>query len=390
MSRRDPGDGHIKKITLKSGRTAWRGWLTVGYRANGTPIRRTCQARTREQVREGLVRLRAKYRTDLDHATEATMRLSALFDRYVEHWKAQKHPKTRSIETYQWAIGHAKAQLGDPLAARVTTAQCQDAINRLTLSPASANLVRVVLDGAFTVAVLLKVRPDNPAAELSIPRPAVEDEAPERLTVDAETAQRFLRALRTERLGLAVALTYGTAMRPSEVSALRVADVDLEAGALHVTAAHNVSRAAKAVVRERPKSSNGRRRLELPPVFVDWFHQHNARTRNERDAMGEAWGPDTGLVFVRATDGGPVSGRQLYDVAARVAERLGLSAVGPRVLRRSMLSTLAAAGVDPKVRAAIGGHTTAVTEKHYREVDRREVTAAMGRIAEVIGELGEE
>lgn len=97
--------------------------------------------------------------------------------------------------------------------------------------------------------------------------------------------------------------------------------------------------------------------------------------------------PDEGLRFVRETDGGRLSNHQIYQAARRVAERTGLGKVGPRVLRRSMLSLLANQGIDPKVRAAIGGHTTDVTEKHYHEVDPSEVTAAMDRMAALLPPL---
>jgi hypothetical protein len=56
-------------------------------------------------------------------------------------------------------------------------------------------------------------------------------------------------------------------------------------------------------------------------------------------------------------------------------------------LRRSLLSLLARQGVDPKVRAAIGGHTTEVTEKHYREVDPAEVGAAMAHATPLLAAL---
>ncbi len=115
---------------------------------------------------------------------------------------------------------------------------------------------------------------------------------------------------------------------------------------------------------------------------------HIEKIRIERMAMGERWtASDEGLLFVRESDGGKLSNHQVYYVARRAAERAGLGKVGPRILRRSMLSALAKAGVESKVRAAIGGHTKVVTDEYYREVDAAEVSDAMGHMSRILAPL---
>lgn len=388
--RRGPGEGHITRITLRSGKAAYRAWLTVGYKVNAagtrTPIRRSVQHERRQVVADRLAQLREKYRADLDLAAEAEMRCAALFEKWIAHFIATTRPKRRTPETYRWAFNRAQPALGDPLVARVTPMQLQELLNQLSgeLSAQSLNLIRVVFDGMFGQAVLWRVRPDNPAANLKTPRARDDDDRPElRRVLSAEEAQRLLAALHEERLGLAVALTYALGIRPGEAAALRQQDLDLEAGAVTIAGAHNV--VAGTVEREKPKSRRGLRTLPLPPDLAAWAQRQLARVRNERAAMGERWpAPDEGLLFVRETDGGRISNHQLYNVTRRAAARAGLGTVGPRVLRRSLLSLLAQQGVDPKVRAAIGGHTAAITEKHYREVDPAEVQAALGRVAPLL------
>lgn len=392
-NRRGPGEGHIEKIHLKSGKIAYRGWLVVGYRRNDdgtkTAIRRTVQRRRYDAVVEGLAKLREKYRADLDLHAEVEMRLASLFEKWMAHFIATVVHKKRTPTTYRWAITHARAQLGNPLVARVTPLELQEAINALgqKLAPTSLNLVRVVLDGAFSQAVLWRIRADNPAADLKLPRArgVAEASAPRRI-LTAEEGQHYLAALQTERLGLAVALCYAVGVRPSEAAALRIADVDLDAGTITIAGGHNL--VGTKVEREAPKSQRGMRTLPLPAELVPWVRQRIARARAERQAMAHSWPcPDEGLLFVRETDGGRLRNAQIYETARRVAARAGLGTVGPRILRRSMLSLLAKAGVDPKVRAAIGGHTTDITEKHYREVDPAEVSEAMRRMATLLPSL---
>lgn len=389
--RRGAGEGHVERITLRSGRAAWRGWITVGYKVNAkgtrTPIRRTAQRRTRDAVRDALAQLRAKYHTQIDFAAEVSIRLASLFERWLAHFCATTEHKKRTPGTYRWAIDRALKQMGDPLAARVTPLECQGCLDALApeLKPASLKLVRVVLDGAFGQAVIWGIRPDNPAADLKIPR--VRDaQQPERLTVGPGDIDRYLSALRAERLGLAVGLCYGCGLRPSEAVALRVADIVDTGYSITITVAGAHNRIDGAVERERTKSRRGARELPVPVGMHAWVRERVNRVKNEWRMLADVWAePDRGLLFVRETDGGMLSGGMVYHVARRVAEAVGLGKVGPRVLRRSLLTNLAAQGVDPKVRAAIGGHTPAITEKHYHEVEASAVWAALEGIEVELG-----
>jgi len=381
--RRGKGEGHIKKITLSSGTTAWRGWITVGYRANGTPIRRSVQRRTRDEVRVGLAQLREKYQVGIDLDAER-MRLDALLDKWLEHWTATEPHKQRTPETYRWAIKRIQAGFNNPLVVSITPIKLQTWVSAQTdLKKGSLGLIRVVLHAAFRQAQLWRIRPDNPAEGLRLP---ALDRDP-RTTISAEQAQQLLEALATERLGLAVALTYLTAIRPGEAAALRRQDIDLTSHRLTVDGTHNVVH--RVIVRERPKSQRGHRIIAIVPELLPWIEVQIARIDAERAAMGERWtAEDEGLLFVRETDGGRISNHQIYQVARRVAERVGIGTVGPRILRRSMLSYLAQAGVDSKVRAALGGHTTSVTEQHYHEVDQRETDAAIDLMRPLLGSIG--
>lgn len=393
--RRPAGEGHITKITLASGKVAYRAYLTVGYRTapdgKRRPIRRTVQHRRQQVVIDRLAALREKYKADFDFDAEAAMKLSALLTRWLDHFCETTPHKKRTRPTYQWAIDKIRADhdLGDPLVARVTPLQLQSALDRLsaTLAPSSVNLVRVVLKGAFGQAVMWRIRLDNPAQHLEIRAKSDEDDtADERRIITADEAAALLTALRGERLGLAVAFTYALGIRPGEAAALKVADFDFDKGTVAITATHNS--VGGKIERERPKSARGNRTLPIPPALLPWVHQRIARAQTERQAEITYWtAPDEGLLFVGERTGGRIDGDAVSAVARRVARQIGLDGVGPRILRRSFLSHLGAAGIDPKVRAAIGGHTTAVTEKHYREVADSEIDAAMARVAPNLPDL---
>jgi integrase len=374
--KRGAGEGHIKRITLRSGKTAWRGWLTVGYRANGTPIRRSVQRRTRDEVRVALVQLREKYQQQgkIDFDSEQ-MRLDTLLDKWLAHFEATASHKKRTPATYGWAIARIKAGLGNPLVVKVTPMKLQSYLTQEgeSLKRGSISLLRAVLNGAFRQALLWRIRSDNPAIGIKLPRSVATDE---RKIITTAQAQTLLSELVAERIGLAVAFTYILGMRPGEAAALRHQDIDLDACELTIRGTHNV--VGQTIVREEPKSKRGQRTIHIVPELRPWIEQHQARARAERIMMGEAWPePDEDLLFVRESDGGRISNHLIYQLSRRIAERVGIGKVGPRILRRSMLSHLAQSGIGAKVRAALGGHTEEITEHHYHEVDQSETRAAI-------------
>jgi integrase len=378
-ARRGKGEGSIDRVTLASGKVAWRGWLTVGYKRDAAgkrrAIRRTVQRATRRAVLEGLERLRAKYRGGMDFAAETQLRHQELLEKWLAHVQATRTLKQHTPDTYRWAIAQARA-FGNPLVAQVQDEALQAFLVGLDLGTSSVKLVRYVLRGAYALAQRWKVRPDNPAEHLEMPRARP---VAERRVITADEARAYLRALERERLGLAVALTYAVAMRPGEAAALRMQDVDLERRTIRVEGSHNRIPSTKTIEREPPKSARGVRELRLPEPLVPWMQRRLARVEIEWSTMEGQWtAPNEGLLFVREQTGGRIERNDIYNVARRVAKRVGLDGISPRVLRRSMLTELARRGVDRKVRAAIGGHTEIITETHYREVPDDEVAEAMG------------
>jgi integrase len=387
--RRSPGEGCIYKRKLPSGRTVWRGSITVGYKPDGKPIRRTAQRNTQAEVVEALAKHRAKFKGGaLDLSAEATMRLHAMLDRWVAHYEAIEQPKRRTLNTYRWAIAHAKTALGDRLLRTYTPASIQQAITGLngTMSRSSLNLIKVVVQGAFRQALIWRILADDPAAGLQIPRDRSEA-APRRILTEAE-ASAYVAALLNERNGLMVVLTYAVALRPSEAVALHWAEIqwggDGVPATLTVARAHRLD-AGVGVQDDTTKSKSGRRVLPLSESLVRALRTHQARQRSEATAMGERWPAYTGeLVFVRPSDGGKLPPNAVYGLGRKVAEAQGLGTIGPRILRRSMLSHLARQGANTKVRAAIGGHTEEVTNEHYHEVLADEIAEAMHLLRDVL------
>lgn len=386
--RRSPGQGHIKKIKLRSGATAYRGFLTVGYKLNAkgeqVPIKRTCQARTRREVDEGLERLRIKYRVGVDLDAEK-MRLRQLLDKWLAHTEVVDKPPATTLTSYRWGATRICTALDNPLVVKVNPYQLQSTLFALgaELGRSALNTIRAVLRGAFGQAVIWRIITENPARDLELPKAEKE---PERRALTVEEVGRFRAALKGERLELAALITVAFGTRRGETAAIKLAQIDQKAQTLTIDAQHQRNRGTKQIERVDTKGNDVR-------IFrVDeWLRlaiaQHVERLASERKAMGSAWtAPDEGLLFVRETDGGRLDGEQIYDVVTRAAKRAGLGKVRPHDLRRTLQSLLAVEGVDRNVRAEIAGHSDAdTTDKHYRLVYEGEAGTALSKMARILG-----
>jgi len=104
----------------------------------------------------------------------------------------------------------------------------------------------------------------------------------------------FLRHVRDDHLVAAWTVLVSTGMRRGELAGLRWDDVDLDG------ARRSVHQTLVAVGYQlqlsSPKTSRGRRTIDLDLRTVAALRSHRARQVQERLAWGPAW-IDTGLVF---------------------------------------------------------------------------------------------
>lgn len=148
-----------------------------------------------------------------------------------------------------------------------------------------------------------------------------------------------------------IAVLYGTGVRRSEVVALDVADVNLDAASLRV---------------RHGKGTKGRLTY-LPAGAL---------------AAVAAWlelrGPDPGPLFVPVRRGGHlqagqrISGQAVRDILRRRAKAADVAEFGPHDLRRSVIGDLLDAGADIAIVARLCGHASTTTTARY---DRRPETA---------------
>jgi integrase len=115
-----------------------------------------------------------------------------------------------------------------------------------------------------------------------------------------------------------VSLLLASGVRRSELLGLRLDDVDLDQGLLHVRGAV-ISVKGKAVVRDRGKSAAAERTLALPPTVIALLRVQCARVR---EMMADSGGP--GLVFPGPL-GAPMRPELMTDRLKRLMRAAGIA-----------------------------------------------------------------
>lgn len=217
------------------------------------------------------------------------------------------------------------------------------------LSAGSIRVIHSILGGALKRAVRwgwIAVNPISQAAPPSVPKPD-----PQPPTVE-EAARIVNESWKEPDWGALVWLAMVTGARRGEISGLRWAHVDLDAGV--VTLYRSIAQLAGEMW-EKDTKTHQRRRVALDPETVDVLREHRARCDARAESVGVAVSPK-GFVFSLAPDcseqRNPGGITQRY---GRLARRLGID-THFHALRHYSATELISAGVDPRTVAGRLGH----------------------------------
>lgn len=263
-------------------------------------------------------------------------------------------------------------RLGKILLSQATPARLQDHFAWLHqergLSALTVRRVATVISAALSSAVRQGLLPENPCARVALPR--VPKKKPRR-TLLPEEAQRFVIALREDRLGLIFEVILVAGLRPGEATGLLWPAVDFVNGLIRIET--SLTRLKKGLWElTDPKTDTGVRAIPLPPHLMGRLREHKVKQELEKHAMGAAWVGTEPLVFC-TTRGTPLNLRNLKHRHFRpILEKAGLEPLdfkGFYMLRHSAATLLLVKNAHPKVVSERLGHsTTRVTLDTYSHV----------------------
>jgi len=330
---------------------------------------------------------------------------------YLPEWLESAKPRLRANTAASYARivkNYLVPQLGDLPLQALTPLLINAAYSRLLGSGLSARTVtysHAVLRRALKSAVKSRLLSTNPAATLVEDLPKKDPTREMRPLTKAE-AKALLDAARAideegkpkHRLGVYFELALVTGMRPSELFALRWADLDLKARL--VTVKHSLVRTGNTWKITEPKRNRSRRSVPIPEETVAALKAWKVRQAEEKIAAGSAWKGERRFVFTGRT-GEPLEIRNLaVRDLVRIARDAGLAAeIPPKPprrastwepvftlydLRHTCATILLADGVNPKVVSERLGHASAAFTMdvycHVTPTMQAEATARYGAL----------
>jgi integrase len=338
-------------------------------------VRKSFYGRTSEDVRRQLVE--AAHAKDQGEKT-ATMTLTV--GQFLDMWLdriAKPRVRAQTYRGYEVNVRvHLKPAIGRIELTKLRAADVQELIDRKVkegLSPKTIRYMHGILRNALNRAIRWEYIERNPAAFVDGPRIEQQEIQP----FSREEAQRFLTAIKGDRLEAlyTVALTMG--LRQGEALGLRWSDVDLEMGYIRVN--KQLQRVDHKYELVEPKTARSRRQLAVPAAILGSLRAHKERQDVEREAARRRW-HDTNLVFCRP-DGYPLSGSVVTHRFQELLDEVGLSRRRFHDLRHSCATLLLAQGVSPRVVMDVLGHSqislTMNTYAHVLPELRREAADRM-------------
>jgi integrase len=354
------------KQKLRDGAKWWHAqWREPGQKNATTRWLGRCVDLSRSQARAELDKILAPI-----NARAIAPRSNVTLRQYVESeylivktrvWKASTAATTEQIiET------HILADLGERALSSLTRRDLQAHLDTKAAADLSASVVghvRWQLVAIFAMAVgdgLINV---NPTQGLVTPRCKT---APEKRVITAGDVVRGQLVLDIrDRLIFRLAVSEG--MRPSEIVGLQIGDV--QADEIHIT------RRMYRRKEDSPKSWRSRR--VVPPTTITAGLIASYIVELLRDVGPAAW------LFPSEVDEKPVSYSNVYRRRIRPAlAKVGLGFVNFQILRRTWVTEMGDAESDPRVRAALAGHSVDVSENEYRQAKPEALRGAMAKLGE--------
>ncbi|HEX5106171.1 MAG TPA: site-specific integrase [Pirellulaceae bacterium] len=356
MSRKRRGNGEGSLYQRADG--TWCATISVGYDSQGRRKRRTIFGESKQDVQNKL----AKLANEVAHQRDIEPQRIKLGE-YLDRW-LQDAAKPRVRETthanYAGVIkNHIQPHLGGVPLAKLTAFQIHGLYSCLEQAGKSAETIRLVhavLHRALKQAVRWRLIPFNMAADVDRPKAVKTDISP--LTADQVNA--LLKAARGNRQEALYVLAVTAGMRLGELLGLQWSDVDLKGKAVMVQ--HSLQELNGQLKLAEPKTSRGRRRIDLPQMAIDALVRHRARLLKEGLA-GVAW------VFPNAS-GGPWRRTHFhFNEYKPLLKRAGLPDIRFHDLRHTSATLLLSQGVHPKVVQERLGHSQiSVTLDTYSHV----------------------
>jgi integrase len=222
-------------------------------------------------------------------------------------------------------------------------------------------------------------------ARLASPPSTSSSRAPEMRVWSPADLRALLALTADHRFGALFRVAAMTGLRRAELCGLSWLDVDLDMARL--TVRRSLTAVRSQLVEGEPKTTRGRRAVDLDAVTVAVLRAHRTAQREQRMLLGSAY-RDLGYVFA-APDGAPSKPDTVGQAFERIVARSGLPRIRFHDLRHTHASHLLAAGVNVKIVSERLGHASAsFTLDVYGHVMPGQQASAAAAAAALVDDAG--
>jgi integrase len=310
---------------------------------------------------------------------------------YLDRWLAEAVKPSVRETTYDGysdlLIRYVRLALGEKALAEITPPDVQALYNSMKERGLSTRLIQythAVLRSALKQAVGWQLIGLNPADYTKRPKADSDEletaEVSKVRVLDAEQAEVFIKAAKSDPMGAALIFALATGARPEEYLALRWSDVDFEKGEVRIQRVVQWHRKAVGggFYFLPPKTKKSRRTLRVSESVLKALQTHRREQMRWRLQMGVRY-EQLDLVFASSA-GTPFQRRNLHRRhMVPVLEAAELDKTLFLYCLRHTFATLALAnGLDPKEVSMMMGHSSvAFTQDKYQHVlpSMREATS---------------
>ena len=272
-------------------------------------------------------------------------------EKWIELYKAP-NLKPSTLQRMRSSIKAAELKIGEKKLTQITAEDLQELLLGIE-GLRSRELLRGYLDQALKKAVMSGYILRNPCDALELKK----HKAARRHALTALQQEQFVKAVNGIKMRPLMLFLLGTGLRIGEALALTYADIDFDAKTVSVNK-NVVFIGGKRIDQDTPKSTAGIRTIPVPDNIL-------------RLLCGEHREKD--LVF-------PFTYSAVRNCFRRIGEKLDFQ-ISPHILRHTYATRLEEAGISPKLKQYLLGHSSLeMTQNTYTDIQLEYVKENSERI----------
>lgn len=277
--KRGNGEGSIY-YSEKLGRYVAQ--VSLGYKDDGTPKRKSLYGKTRKEVSEKMNKLKQEY-LDGTLIEKTDLTLGTIIKNYINR---QLETNLISEATYKRKLGYLqvleKTELTYKEIQKIESTDINSALSSLTsYSNSVIKKVSQLIEIGFNQALITKVINYNPFSVKGLiltPKSDKQDKKIDALTVDEQKLLVEELACSEDEYKDIITTLLFTGMRVGECLALDKTDIDLDNNIIHIRKSLTKDKDDKVVIGETTKTYAGMRDIPITPLIKDILSERQKST----------------------------------------------------------------------------------------------------------------